>query len=144
MTILIDVPSDARLGDAPVQAQSGAGGLWYSYEMEAARRRKRKRDLEAAQAEAERIGDETDREIALLMQESERKAEFRHGVERLRAIVGQFADREAEAAMAERVRVALARAAAQQSVSSLLALQRELDRMLEEEEIAIVMLLNEL
>jgi hypothetical protein len=112
--------------------------------MEAARRRKRKRDLEAAQAEAERIGDETDREIALLMQESERKAEFRHGVERLRAIVGQFADREAEAAMAERVRVALARAAAQQSVSSLLALQRELDRMLEEEEIAIVMLLNEL
>lgn len=131
------------LGDQPASAERNAGGLWYSYELEQARRRKRKRDLERAQEEAERIQDETDREIALLMQERERRAEFQTGIERLKGIVAQFADREAEEAMAQRVRIALARAAAQQSVSALLALQRELDRMFEEEEVAIIMLLNE-
>lgn len=119
------------------------GGFWPHLDLQAARRRKRLREIEEAEEDAQRLADDTDREIALLLREQERKDEFRANLERLNALVRQHADVESQAAMSERVQKALARAMAQESVSALIALQRELDRMLEEEEIAVIMLLSD-
>lgn len=126
---------------SPAQDQAFSGGLLYAFEREQARRRKRRRELEEAEEEAQKLKDAVDREIAELLQEQERKAEFEQNIARLKRIVGEFADKEAEVAMSGRVRTALARAQTQESVSAFLALQRELDRQFEEEEFAILMIL---
>lgn len=129
------------LGDAPVVDTAFAGGLIVSFERQQARRRKRQRELEEAEEAVEQLADSVDREVAQLMQERERKAEFEDNLARLKRIVTAFDDAVEREAVSERVRVALARAQAQESVSAYLALQRELDRMLEEEEFAILMIL---
>jgi hypothetical protein len=129
------------LGEAPAQSQAFTGGFFVAFERERERRRKRKRELEEAEEQARQLKDAVDREIAQLLQVAERKAEFEQNIVRLKRIAARFADKEAEAAMSERVRTALVRAQAQESVSAYLALQRELEHMLEEEEFAILMLL---
>jgi hypothetical protein len=118
-------------------------GFYFHYELLAARRRKRKRELQEAEEAAERLKDEVDREIALLMQERERKREFQSNIERLGRLVTKFSSELETQAMSERVRIAFSRAVAQESVSAYLALQREVDRALEEEEIALIMILND-
>ncbi len=129
------------LGDAPVQQSQGAGGLVYEFERQQASRRKRLRELEEAKAAVAQLADSVDREVAQLMQERESKAEFEDNIKRLAGIVQRFADDADQQAMSERVRTAFARAQAQESVSAYLALQRELERQLEEEEFTILMLL---
>jgi hypothetical protein len=141
-----DTPSNAftvEVAATVVDSTVTGGGFWNHLDLQGARRRKRLREIEEAEEESQRLKDETDREIALLLREQERKDEFRANIERLNALIRRHVDREAEAAMSERVQKALARAMAQESVSALIALQRELDRMLEEEEVAIIMLLND-
>lgn len=141
-----DTPSNAftvEVAATVVDSTVTGGGFWNHLDLQGARRRKRLREIEEAEEESQRLKDETDREIALLLREQERKDEFRANLERLNALIRRHLDREAEAAMSERVQKALARAMAQESVSALIALQRELDRMLEEEEVAIIMLLND-
>lgn len=133
----------AEVAATVVDVTVTGGGFWPHFDTQRARRRRRERELDEAEEESRRLADETDRGIALLLREQERKDEFRANLERLNALVRQHADRESQAAMSERVQKALARAMAQESVSALIALQRELDRMLEEEEIAVIMLLSD-
>lgn len=125
----------------PPPAEVYTGGFFHAFERQRERRRKRQRELDEAEEEAQKLKDAVDREIAELLQAQERKAEFEQNIARLKRIVGEFADREAEAAMSERVRKALTRAQVQESVSAYLSLQRELERQLEEEEFAILMIL---
>lgn len=137
-----DVQITVSLGDQPappVQASSG-GGFLYEYERSQALRARRRREREEREAEAQRIADETAREIAQLLHEQEAQDEERADLERLRELARVH--RQAQATeLTERVRRAFARVLLQENRSALEALDRELQRQLEEEEIAALMLL---
>jgi hypothetical protein len=133
------------LGEAatpPVQENAG-GGFLMRFESGLDRRRKRQQELEEAEEAIQQLTDSVDREIATLLQKQERQDEADEDLKRLQQLVAGFADREAEQAMSERVRTALTRAQTQANVSAFLALDRELQRMLEEEEFAVLMMLLE-
>lgn len=101
---------------------------------------KRRRELEL---KAEEIADETAREIAQFLHEQERQDAERAEFERLRRLVAEFGAKGAEG-LATRVQSAYLRAVVQGNFSAYAALDREIQRMLEEEEIAaLIMLLNE-
>lgn len=132
-------------GDAPPPTPSPSppspsGGWVFHYEMALARRRKRKREIEEAQAESERIEDETTRQIAALMRKQERRDEEREYFERLKNLAREYR----EAALPPRVSDALQIALQRETMSALRALDKELRRVLEEEEMAVLlMMLND-
>lgn len=123
------------------QPERNSGGWFYDFEQHRERWKNRERQLEEAEESAKQLESRVDREIAELLQQDERKAAFQENISRISRLVAGFADSEAEQAMSARAAQALARARAQESVGTLLALQREMDRMLEEEEFAVLMML---
>jgi hypothetical protein len=129
------------LGDAPVADQQPSGGWFMRFESELTRRRRRREEIEEAEEATAQLADAVDREIAQHLHADLKAEEERRQLERLRTMVAQFADREAETAMSERARKALLRAQTQANVSALLAFDREVQRMLEEEELIVLMML---
>lgn len=131
----------AQTAPAPAAPTTATGGNWFMrFESELERKRRRKRKEEEAE-EATQALQAVEREIAAILHADLKADAERQDLERLRAMVAQFADREAEAAMSERVRKALVRAQTQANVSALLAFERELRQMLEEEEMFVLMML---
>lgn len=125
-------------GEAPQQDAVG-GWFWFQYEKERERRRRRQAELEEAQEDAERIADETTREIARLLQAQEAKDAERANIDRLRRLVQQYAaDARSDSA---RVQAALAAAQQKATRAALERLEREIERMREEEEVALLMAL---
>lgn len=122
-------------------ASEFSGGLFFAFEREVERRRKERRKREEDEEEAKKLKDDIDREIAVLLHQQEADDAEAQELSRLKVMVAQFADKAAEEAMTERVRSALVRANVQQNVSAYLALERELTRVMEEEEFMILMVL---
>ena len=126
------------LGPAPVTAtteQPTGGWLFHNaYEAELARRRKRKREREALEQETEQIQDDLDRAIAQELRKQEAIDEKRDNLNRLKELAKQHADLEAARQYSERVATAYARAIAQENFSALEALDRELQRARDEED----------
>lgn len=119
---------------AVFEQPSGGWPFLYTYESELNRRRdeaRRRRDLEE---ESERIPDEVDRSIALLLREQEAKDAERQNLERLATLARQNADVEAARQYSEKVAKAFARALAQENYSAIEALDRELRKAREAEE----------
>ena len=118
-------------------AQTYSGGFLYfesQYEREAGRRRRlRAQQLELEQ-ETQAIKDDVDREIALLLREQEARELKRQELERLRVLAANLRADEARTAYGERVANALDRAIEKGTFSALAALDREIQRALEEEE----------
>jgi hypothetical protein len=131
------------LGEAPAEDDQPSGGVtfWFRYEQEQARRRKRRRELEEAEEETQKLADAVEREIAGHLHADLQEDERRNELNRLRALVAQFADREAQEAMSERVRKALAQAQSRETTAAYLALDRALRQQLEEEEFLVLMML---
>jgi hypothetical protein len=134
-----DVAIVVSLGPQPVVGSS-SGGFLHEYERAHAVRIRKRREREEREAEAERLADETSREIAQLLHEQEAKDEERADLERLRELA-RVHRQEAATELTERVRRAYARVLLQENLSALEALDRELRRQLDEEEIAALMLL---
>lgn len=134
-----DVAVVVSLGDQPVPA-SFSGGFLYEYERSQSIRARKRRELEEREAEAERLEDEASREIAQFLHQQEAVDEERQELDRLRELVRTHR-RESATELTDRVRQAFTRVLLQENFSALEALQRELRRMLEEEEIAALMLL---
>lgn len=126
------------LGDRPVES-GGGGGFFFAYEQERARRRRKQREEEERDEAARELQDKVDREIAELLRIQEAKDEERDNLARLQRLVRQHS-RE-ELMLSDRAKVAYMRALTQANFSAMQALDRELQRMLEEEEIAALMLL---
>lgn len=126
----------------PPTTEVFTGGFVVSFEREMRRRERarRKREEDAEQAQ-KALQSETDRQIAAFLHEQEAQDAARHEIERLSQLVTRFADKEAESAFNERVSKAFVRAAAEQTASAMLALERELRRQFEEEEFAVLMAL---
>ncbi len=120
------------------EPQSFSGGFEYAFERERRRRKKERERLEELKAEAERIEDETTREIARFMRQQEAKDARRDELTRLQSLVDRFkADAETTN---ERIERAVQKAAEKQTQWALFALERELERAREEEEFVLIAL----
>lgn len=118
-------------------AEAVTGGGWIEYELHLLRRRKRKKELEDIEAEQEKIEDDAAREIARFLQIQERKDEERKDIERIKALVQRHKTIETDS---ERVQAALANAQEKASRANLERLQKEMERVLEEEDDLLALL----
>lgn len=135
------------LGPQPITDQGASGGWLFhnAYEAELQRRRARERKRREVEEETEQIADSVDRNIAQLMREQEAIDDRHEELSRLDSIAQQNADIEAAKRYSERVARALERAIAQGNYSALAALDRELKRARDEEDVfmtALMMLLD--
>jgi hypothetical protein len=132
-------PPDPTPTPSPAPADTTGGwAAFFRYEQERERRRRRRRELEEAEEARERIDDPVTQEIAEILQRQEREDARRIELERLRVLASEFRE---SAMLPAKVNDAIRRAQERQTVAALMNLDRELRRMLEEEEAAIVMLL---
>jgi hypothetical protein len=133
--------TDANAAPAPV-TETFTGGFLYAYELERARRRKRKREQEEREEEARALKDKVDAEIALLLAQQEAESERKAELDRLQKLVKQHSNDQLQ--LSDRAKIAYVRALTQANFSAMEALDRELQRQLDEEEItALMILLNE-
>lgn len=150
-----EVPQYLRHGGIPIVDEEGnfiivgcssrnsAGGGWASsYDRYLDRKRKkRKREIELAEAEeAAQQLDAVESEIARLLHEQEKKDLERAESERLLRMARRYAD---SVEIADKLREAMAKAAALETFGALEALKRELERTAEEEEVALLLILNQ-
>ena len=123
------------LGEAPQPPQQDTSGGWaffFRYEREREERRRKRREQEEREEEARRIEDETTREIAKLLRAQEARDAERAELERLQALADTFAGQ--PLGLPARTRAALLRASERRTVNALQQMQREIERMFEEEE----------
>lgn len=118
-----------------------SGGWWYAYEYirnererELARRRRRKKELEEIEAQEAIAAD-----IARLLEEQEAKDAERKELQRLQALADSYSGK--RIGLPKPVASALINAYEARTRNALQQLQREIDRAMEEEEMAMVMLL---
>ena len=131
-------------GAAPVTDSIGGGGWRWDSEYDRyldRKRKKRKREIELEEAEeqAQQLR-ATEREIATLLHEQEKQDLERAESERLLRMARRYAD---SVEIADKLREAMAKAAALETFGALEALKRELERTAEEEEVALLLILNQ-
>ena len=120
-------------------SETAGGGVSFFDAFERARRRreKKRREEEEAEEEAALLKAEADREIALLLQEQERKDEERRERERLQELAKRYAGEQAAELYGERLATAMQRAAEKGTYSAIEAFVREAKRAQEEEAFVI-------
>lgn len=126
----------------PPPVASYAGGFFYDLDSERARRRRKHEEQHDLEEQSKGLTDEVNREIALLLRRQETEDERRAELKRLQELVHKYSRNALD--LSDRAKIAYARALTQANFSAMEALDRELQRMLEEEEItALMILLNE-
>lgn len=135
--------SESASVEAVSQDEQYSGGFIAAYWYWQERKRKRQKDLEEAEQEAEQIQDEIDRQIAVLLKKQEAEDDRRAEMSRLQKLVGQYADRQAEEALSDRVMWAMQRVLQKQTVEALQRLEEEIERQLQEEEAVLLLILNQ-
>lgn len=128
-------------GGAPTPSPSpvdmaGGWAAFFAYEEDRDKRRKRYQEIDEAEEATQELAP-VDAEIAKFLHQQERKDEQRAELDRLRALVNQFPRSD----MPPRVQAAIDKASTKQTVSALINLKKELQRMAEEEEMAVLMFL---
>ena len=119
-----------------------SGGFLHAFEAFEAQRAAKRRKRKKLEDESEAIQHELDRQIAQLLREQEARDEAREEHERLTRLVQEFGTQAQE--LSDRTKIAYVRALVQQNFSAIEALDRELQRQLQDEEVAVLMmLLNE-
>lgn len=122
-------------------AEQPSGGYFNDFDAHASRRRKRKREEEERLEEAQQIQAELDREIARLLHEQEAKDAERADLQRLQSIADRYVG--TRQPVTKRVSTALLKAYEERSRNALEQFHREMERMLEEDEIAVMLILNQ-
>jgi hypothetical protein len=125
------------LGEAPV-TDTNSGGFYFGYDRVRAERLRRKKELDEQREEQERIEDEQAREIARLMRAQEQKDAERQDLERLQALADRYAGQAMREGVSRRASAAILNAAEARTRNALEQMQREIERMYEEEEAALV------
>ncbi|HLA60919.1 MAG TPA: hypothetical protein VK626_01615 [Nitrospiraceae bacterium] len=135
---------DNTLPPPIVNPQTFSGGFLLAYELEQVRRARKRRELEELAEDSARIEDDTSRQIAAFLREQEARDAEQADAHRLHELALRYAREKDSKELSDRVKIAYVRALSQANFSALEAFQRELDRMLEEEEIAaLTILFNE-
>lgn len=122
---------------APTVTDSNSGGYFFDIDAHYMRRRVRKQREE--ELELDEIQAETDREIARLLHEQEAKDADRADLERIQAIADRYAG--TRQPVPRNIAASLLKAQEERSRNALEQLQREIERQLEEETIAIAAML---
>lgn len=112
--------------------------FYYDFDAHRQRRIDRDRDLERREREAEKL-ETVDREIARLLHEQEAKDAEKADLARLQALADQYAGTRQE--IPRQIAATLLKAQEERSKNALEQLAREMERMLEEEEMALMVLL---
>lgn len=119
--------------------QNSGGGFYDEFERHYRQRQQRLKELEEAEESENEIQSALDAQIAQLLHEQERKDQERQDRERLLSLAQQaqriYSD------LSERTASALLAAQEKQTLAALEAFERELNRQLEEEQFAVLMLL---
>lgn len=129
------------LGEAPASSDIVLGGFFYDFERHRAKRRKRIEEEEEAEREAQSIQDKLDREIADLLRVQEAKDAERAELARIQALADKYAGTLISQGVTRRAAAAVLKAQEERTRNALEQMQRELDRMYEEEELAVIHLL---
>jgi hypothetical protein len=130
-----------ELAAAATDEPSG-GWIYHAFALHREARRRRKEREEEAKREADEIQAEIDREIARLLREQEARDAERADLARIQSIADQYAGTRQQ--VPKNISIAMLKAYEERSRNALEQLRREIDRMLEEEELAVmVMLLND-
>lgn len=122
-------------------ASAFSGGFFYDFDAYSNQRKQKKRQLEEAEEGQEQIADVVEREIAELLQAQERKDAERKDFERLKTLASRYQQQIETDIQSERVTKALKAAQEKQTLIAYEILQREIERSLEEDEFALLMLL---
>jgi len=124
---------------APVapSALPGAGGIWY--EMERIRARPRRKKREEIEEEVADIQEPVSREISKLIRVQEAKDDEREELARLQSMADRYAQPGAE--VPRPILASVMKAHEERSKNALEQLRREIERMLDEEEQAVIALL---
>ena len=101
----------------------------------------RSKELEDAEKAEQELANKVDAEIAQILHQQERVDAEAEDLQRLQALAERYAER--PEGVSDRVALALARAREKRTQGALQALERELTRMQEEEEMALLLLLNQ-
>jgi len=125
---------------SPTGGTTGTGkwGFRHDYETEVNRRRDEHRKRETRKRQREAIQDETDRDIALLLQRQEEQDAREAELKRIADFAKLYSDATVRRLFGERVEKAYHRAAAQGNRSALEALDRELADAVEIEEFLLM------
>lgn len=115
------------------------GGGWAMVEYFDRQRRERKRKEQEQEEAEEALQSEIDRSIAQLLHKQEQEDDKRQELERIKSLVAQYAD--TTDVGSDRVNLAIQEAKAKQTRASLEKLQREFERMMEEEEMVVMITL---
>ena len=121
------------IGASP-QAGVGGWGFINAFQIEQSRYKRIKEEREKLLAQIQSIEDQTEREIAQFLQKQEAEDERRNELARIGSLARQYAEEVSEDLYGERVVKAMTRALVQGNYSALEALEREMNRMKEEEE----------
>jgi hypothetical protein len=138
--------SDTFTSTTGAVSATASGGWFMDFEADYRRRKRRQEELEAIEREQESIEDQASREIARLLQDQERKDERRKDLERIKALVKQYPHVDSSEVSSERVQRALKAAQEKQTRANLERLEREFQRMVDEEDeflTVLLMLANE-
>lgn len=137
------LPAYQQVGGAATVQPSGGWEprhFLYAYEAQLRRRREEEERQRQLLKESKAIDEPISREIAELLRKQEAIDAERADLARLKGLVAQYRS-EGIQDLAPRVAAAYARALAQENFSALQALDRELRRQLDEEELAVMLLL---
>ena len=124
------------LGEAVAQDASGGWAFFFRYEQAREARRRKKRELEEMEEAQKAIEDKQSREIAELLRIQEEKDAERSDLERVQQLADRFASDPVK--VPTRVRTAIYQAHEQRTRNALERMQREIERMYEEEEAALL------
>lgn len=119
-----------------------SGGFFYDLDGYGAKRRRARQEREQAVEDAQSIQDELDRSIALLLHEQEAKDAERTELLRLRKLAADYAPIAHTQIDNERVLKALDAAREAHSLAAFEALSREIERMNDEEDFAVLLMLS--
>jgi PASTA domain len=129
------------LGDAPVApVAQPSGGFFYDIDHFRSRKRAERDRLARHESDTAHL-QQVEREIAELLRDQERKDIERDELSRIQRLADDYSGR--NLGLPRRVSASLLKAYEERSRNALEQLQRELERMLEEEEVALMLLLND-
>ena len=118
------------LGEAATQ---GSGGIWYEFERVRARTRKRKQDEEERKERARKLAS-VDREIAEIIYADEAKKEAAADLKRVQELADKYAGSAMREGIPRNVASAVLKAQEERTRNALEQMQREIQRMLDDEE----------
>ena len=122
------------------QVSGSSGGFWPEYEYRRLLRAKRRREIEEAEEDAKRITDEVTRQIYLLERQKDVEEAEKLDLGRLQKIADRYSGQRLDE-LSKPARMAILNAQDARTRNSLEQLRRIIDQQMEEEEMAVIMML---